>query len=360
MIRSENGDSMEKKICVIGAFGFADLAIINGGQPVKTRELYYALRDHYGEAAVSCVETSQWKLRPLRMLGALLRNVPRSDVLIMLPAQNGIKVFSWLLQILKKRGAKLYYDVIGGWLPEMASKDAGLLARLKRFDYIWVETTSMQCQLKELGVQRVRVIPNFKTLEILSEEQLCHPDQPPYRLCTFSRVMEEKGITDAIEAVHRVNEQLGQKMYTLDVYGSVDAEYEEKFAQLQEQYADVVSYKGIADPRDSVRILKDYFALLFPTYYAGEGFAGTLLDAMASGVPVVASDWRCNTEVVQDGVTGVIYPARDVDALVQRLQEITQRVDWWNSLRIRCLEEAWKYQPGEVIKVIISDIEREA
>lgn len=358
MIRSENGDSMEKKICVIGAFGFADMAATTGGQHVKSRELYYALKENYGEAAVSYVETYQWKRRPLRMLGALLKYVPRSAAVIMLPAQNGIKIFSWLLLLLKRKKARLYYDVIGGWLPEMASKDAGLLAKLKRFDDIWVEATSMQCQLKDLGVKRVRVIPNFKTLEILPEEQLCHPEQPPYRLCTFSRVMEEKGITDAIEAVHRVNEQLGQKVYTLDVYGPVAPEYQEKFAQLQEQYADVVCYKGVADPQDSVKILKNYFALLFPTYYAGEGFAGTLLDAMASGTPVVASDWRCNTEVVKDGITGAIYPVRDQDALVQRLLEITQRVDWWNSLRSQCLAEARKYRPSEVIKIIIADIER--
>jgi hypothetical protein len=38
-----------KKICVVGAFGFSDLKATTGGQPVKTRERYYALKERYGD-----------------------------------------------------------------------------------------------------------------------------------------------------------------------------------------------------------------------------------------------------------------------------------------------------------------------
>lgn len=349
------GAGVNMNICIVGAFDFVHKD--TNGQSVKSRELYNALFLRYGKENVSTVETYRWKRNPFRLAVQLLRKVPASDTIIMLPANNGVKVFSWLLRVMKKKSAKLYYDVVGGWLPEMAQKDPALVKNLKRFDDIWVEATSMQCRLKELGIEKVRVIPNFKNLDVLTNEQLKTLWQPPYPLCTFSRVMEEKGITDAMEAVRRANEQMGQKMYTLDIYGPVAPEYEEKFAQLQVQYADSVCYKGVADPKDSVQILKNYFALLFPTYYSGEGFAGTLLDAMASGTPVIASDWRYNAEIVKDGVTGVIHPTKDMDALVQHLCDITQRVDWWNSLRPQCLEEARKYQPSEIISKIVELIE---
>lgn len=42
--------------------------------------------------------------------------------------------------------------------------------------------------------------------------------QEPLRLCTFSRVMKEKGIEDAVNAVEAVNEYFGRLVYTLDIW----------------------------------------------------------------------------------------------------------------------------------------------
>jgi glycosyltransferase involved in cell wall biosynthesis len=46
-----------------------------------------------------------------------------------------------------------------------------------------------------------------------------------------------------------------------------------------------------------------------------EGMNNSLLEAMASGVAVVASDVGGNPEVVVDGDSGLLFPAGDVDAL---------------------------------------------
>ena len=44
------------------------------------------------------------------------------------------------------------------------------------------------------------------------------PELKPLPLCTFSRVMKEKGIEDAVYAVRTVNEHFGRTVYTLDIY----------------------------------------------------------------------------------------------------------------------------------------------
>ena len=77
-----------------------------------------------------------------------------------------------------------------------------------------------------------------------------------------------------------------------------------------------VSYGGKVPFDKSVDILKNYFALLFPTYYDGEGFAGTLIDAFSAGVPVIASDWKYNAEIVNEKV-GIVYSAKDRKAVLQ-------------------------------------------
>lgn len=53
-----------------------------------------------------------------------------------------------------------------------------------------------------------------------------------------------------------------------------------------------------------------------------EGMSNTLLEAMAAGVPVVASDVGGNPEIVRDGVDGLLFPTADMVALRERLQKL--------------------------------------
>lgn len=53
-----------------------------------------------------------------------------------------------------------------------------------------------------------------------------------------------------------------------------------------------------------------------------EGLPTVILEAMSCGVPVVASDVGSVAEAVEDGVTGCLFPSRDVAALAGRLTEL--------------------------------------
>lgn len=122
--------------------------------------------------------------------------------------------------------------------------------------------------------------------------------------------MKEKGIEDVVNAVKTVNEHFGRTVYTLDIYGQVDSAQTKWFNELQSIFPSYIKYGELVPVDKSVEVLKNYFALLFPTYYEGEGFAGTLLDAMAAGVPVIASDWRYNPEIMNEK-TGYVYSSHD-------------------------------------------------
>lgn len=51
-----------------------------------------------------------------------------------------------------------------------------------------------------------------------------------------------------------------------------------------------------------------------------EGVSNTLLEALATGLPVLASDVGGNPELVEAGVTGALFKPGDVDALTQLLE----------------------------------------
>ena len=79
-----------------------------------------------------------------------------------------------------------------------------------------------------------------------------------------------------------------------------------------------ISYKGTIKQEESCIILKKYFALLFPTYYKGECFAGTIIDAFTAGIPVFASDWHDNKNIIKDNITGRIYKAKSVQSIIAK------------------------------------------
>lgn len=60
----------------------------------------------------------------------------------------------------------------------------------------------------------------------------------------------------------------------------------------------------------------------FPTFYEYETFGVVVLEAMAHGIPVVASNWRGPGDVVENGVTGFLCPVHDIHAYADAIIKI--------------------------------------
>ena len=218
---------------------------------------------------------------------------------------------------------------------------------------IYVETNNMRMLLEEMGFNNVVVMPNCKRLEIVAEPEKC---VKPYKLCTFSRVMKEKGIEDAVNAVISANEVLGETAYQLDIYGQVESSQTEWFEKLRESFPEYIKYCGLVKFDQSTKVLKQYFALLFPTYYEGEGFAGTAIDAFSAGVPVLASDWKYNNEVIVDGLNGGLFEPHNVEEINKCLIEMARNPKSWQMMRNRCIADAHKYEPDNVMKTLFNEL----
>ncbi len=345
------------RIGVVGFFGNG--VSTAGGQEAKTCALTRAFKETYGEELVATVDTLNWKRQPFKLLRKLVAMASNSKNIFMLPAQNSVRIFVPLFVFLRLfYKCRLHYAVVGGWLPEMTGKHKVMAFFAKKLDGIYVETGTMKLALEEQGFTNVTVLPNFKYITPLNAEDLITQYSRPYRLCTFSRVMKEKGIEDAIEAVAFVNKEHGETVLELDIYGKIDPGYEERFEKIMAEMPAYIRYCGLVEPEQSVDVLKNYFALLFPTYYEGEGFAGTLLDAYASGVPVIASDWKYNPEIVNENV-GYVYPTKDHAALVAILKEVVSDPTLMLNRKRLCLIEADKYRIDKVVQVIVEQIERD-
>ncbi|HEY2067200.1 MAG TPA: glycosyltransferase [Gemmatimonadaceae bacterium] len=86
-----------------------------------------------------------------------------------------------------------------------------------------------------------------------------------------------------------------------------------------------------------------------------EGFPNTLIEAMAAGVPAVATAVGGSVDAVVDGVTGLLVPAERADALTAALQRLVDDSTLRESFGGAARDRAWAtYRAGAVVQSLES------
>ena len=151
---------------------------------------------------------------------------------------------------------------------------------------------------------------------------------------TTSSIREELNIathTILLGCIGRIEKRKGQEYLIsamrdianakLILAGRADEKYLKKITMLCNEFniADRVIYIGYRNNIPS--LLKEIDILVFPALI-GEGLPRVILEAMAAGKPVVATDNAGNTEAVEDGITGYIVPTENISVLAEKLEEL--------------------------------------
>ncbi len=133
----------------------------------------------------------------------------------------------------------------------------------------------------------------------------------------------DKGIFELVTAFAAISSS--EPGLQLLIIGSGDEEARLREAIHAQGLADRVTLSG-ALPHDQVALaLRDSRLLVLPSYH--EGVPNVVLEAMASGTPVVATHVGGIPEVVVSGLTGFLCKAKDVDSLVGTLSRALSQ-DW--------------------------------
>ena len=345
----------KKKVVVIGHFGGDE--DITDGQTVKTKVLYSELQNSTNWQ-LKKVDTYYKSKNPIKLFFNSVYALFSSNDIIVLLSGNGMKFyFPILFVFVRVFHKRIYHDVIGGNLDVYVKTLPQFRKYLNSFVVNWVETNGLKERLEKQDIENCEVIPNFKRLKIIEAKDIVLEGKPPYRFCTFSRVMKEKGIEEAISAVEKINSECGDDYCSLDIYGLIDENYTKEILSIIENKPSI-KYCGIVPYDKSVETLKDYYALLFPTYWQGEGFPGTIIDAFSAGLPVIASYWNENPEIIENGMTGILIKPKDVISLYEGMKTLISDHEKRYEMSIKCLNEAKRYQPEKIIKMIVERINR--
>ncbi|MCR5359799.1 MAG: glycosyltransferase family 4 protein [Thermoguttaceae bacterium] len=142
-----------------------------------------------------------------------------------------------------------------------------------------------------------------------------YPDpEKPVRFLFIGRLMEEKGINEYIEAARRLRQVHPEVRFGILGY-SEESDILGRVKKLSDE--GVIDYFGYTS--DVRPYIAEAHAVVLPSWH--EGMANTLLEAAASGRPVIASRIAGCLETFSEGETGFGVRPRDVDNLYRRLTE---------------------------------------
>ena len=330
----------------VGIVGhFAEDKNIYDGQTVKTRNIYSALKGKYN---ITKLDTYGWKSKKIKTFLDCIRLIKNNKNIIILTAQKGLFIFIPLFAILNLFfRKKLHYVVIGAWLEEKIKNNKFMIYCLKHINYIYVENTELKNKLNALEINNIYVMKNFKNIIPVKK---VNKVGEKVKLCFFARVMEQKGIEDAINCVMDLDKDV-----SFDIYGPIDKNYKTHFLNVQKKFPKNICYKGVINSDESVSVLKNYDILLFPTKFKTEGIPGTIIDAYASGLTIVSSIWDNFSEIVDNDVTGIGFEINNYSDFKKKLTELLNDNDKIYVLKKNALKK-FKCFSKEEIKVLMKNM----
>lgn len=141
-----------------------------------------------------------------------------------------------------------------------------------------------------------------------------YPDDKVIRFAFISRIMKEKGIEQYLEAAKIIKQKYANTEF--HICGFCEKEYT---GMLEEFVKDrIVNYHGMEN--EISLFLGKIHCVVHPTYYP-EGLSNVLLEACASGRPIITTNRSGCKEVVEDGINGYVVKQQDTQDLIRIIEK---------------------------------------
>ena len=141
-------------------------------------------------------------------------------------------------------------------------------------------------------------------------------ENEPIKLVFVGRIMKEKGIDELLYAAEKIKQEFPEVIF--EFIGSFEDDYKELIEKKeQEGIVRLVGYQKNIHP-----FYKSASAAIMPSYH--EGMSNVVLEASATGRPVIATDIPGCKEAFDDGVTGIGFAPREKKACYDAVKKFVE------------------------------------
>ena len=194
------------------------------------------------------------------------------------------------------------------------------------------------------------VLRNAVNLDLFPRKAASYTPSPPYKALFLGRLGRRKGVPDIIEAAGHL--ERGRYQFTLAGDGDVTAFRQEVIRGGLHRIVDIPGWIGEQEKRTLLR-LSDI--LILPSY--DEGLPMSILEAMASGLPIIATPVGGIPEAVRHGENGFLISPGDPEALAGALEDVFSVPGRWKSFAEKSREIAERrFNIAETIPVLKSNV----
>ncbi len=178
-------------------------------------------------------------------------------------------------------------------------------------------------RVAELGCPREKLRIMRTILPDIPFETRRTPTDGKWRIVQAARLVPKKGLVTALKAFARFAGQYPEATFTIAGEGPMDEALQREAQQLG--IAERVNFTGFLSQKALSALFASCHIFLHPSETAQgdvEGVPNAMLEAMASGLPVVATHHGGIPEVIQDGANGLLCAERDAPAVAEALRRL--------------------------------------
>jgi len=206
-------------------------------------------------------------------------------------------------------------------------------AEIQLADRILVGSTFARESFTTEGVpaEKLVVIPYGADTRLFEPPEREEHDLNGLRLLFVGQIGQRKGISYLLDAAR----QTAAQGDTLTLVGQIQGS-----GQALAPYRDCFRHVPHIPRAELREIYRQADVFVFPTLVEGMGIV--VLEAMASGLPVITTP-NGPGDIVRDGVDGFLVPPRDVGAIVERLEQLRANPELRREMGCRARERAAEF-----------------
>jgi len=235
--------------------------------------------------------------------------------------------------------------------------ETSLRALLAEIPLVLVRSESLRERVLALGAapSKIRINRTGIPMEAFPAVERVRPADGGWHFVQACRLIEKKGLGVALRAFARFSAGRPGARFTIAGEGPLRESLERLAAELG--VGERVTFAGFMDQGALRALYHQSHVFVHPSQMTAdqnqEGIPNSMLEAMATGLPVLATVHGGIPEAVRHGVTGLLVPERDEDGLFDSMVRLAESPGDWEAMSLAAAADVREHfeQAAQIAKL---------